>query len=148
MTRTFSLAIMRPLIALSLAASIVLSPVSATPAQAGNNNADNFIAALVALGLIGIIIENNNGRGDPARHVSRSKRLPASCLKEYDLRHGRDKTLFSERCLRRNFRFFHSLPDQCAEKIRARTNHGRMRNHKVYRPRCLSRKGYVVAHRR
>ena len=144
MTNPMTHFLTRSIIALSLAVSIALSPVSAGSAQA--RDADNFVAALVALGLIGLIIENSKGSHAHDAHIPRSKRLPAHCLKSYDTP-GRDRTMFSKSCFRSHFRYWSSLPSECLTRIRFRNDRGRMRTERVYRPYCLSEFGYVVVDR-
>ncbi len=135
----------RPFLAVTLAASLVLSPLTAAPAQAHTRQAannDGFIAAMVALGLIGIIIANENGKNDAGYDVPRSKRLPAQCLQTYRTVDGR-KTLFGKRCLDNNFRWAYRLPQQCLTTFRFWRN-GYLRTGAGYRPNCLARFGYRV----
>ncbi len=134
----------RPLVVLAVAASLVLSPMTTAPAQAHTPHASNdgFIAAMVALGLIGIIIANENGKNDAGYDVPRSKRLPAQCLKTFRTVNG-PKTLFGKRCLDNNFRWSYRLPQQCLRTIRVWKN-GHLRTRNAYAPNCLARYGYRV----
>ena len=134
----------RPLVAIAIAASLVLSPMTTAPAQAHtpHTSNDGFVAALVALGLIGIIIANENGKNDAGYDVPRSKRLPAQCLKTFRTVNG-PQTLFGKRCLDNNFRWAYRLPQQCLRTIRVWKN-GRLRTRDAYAPNCLTRYGYRV----
>lgn len=158
MTKTLPQIFIRPLIALSLAAGIALTPVSAAPAKAGNDELAAFIAALTAMVVIGAVIEDgrdrDRGRDRTVRRWDRDKVLPESCLKSYRARDG-VKAYFSKRCLKRSFRHFQRLPDRCEKTVRVRTRDrdrgwerdGQTRRFKrvnVYKPRCLRRAGYHI----
>ena len=149
MQTALSRMILRPLIAMAIAASLVLSPVTTNSAQAHGRPAgnDNFIAAMVALGLLGLIITNENGRrggsAGSGQWVPASKRLPGECLKTYRTTRG-DKAYFGKSCLRNNFRWWRDLPDRCERSIRITNRYGHISSRKVYRPRCLLDYGYRV----
>ena len=149
MFTTLSRVIFRPAIVLSLAASIALSPVSATSAEAHGSARGNdaFVAALVALGLIGIIASNNNGQHSNQYQVPRAKRLPEQCLKTFRTRRG-NRTAFGKPCLRNNFNFWRRLPDQCETRIRIRNNQHRWVWRRVFEPRCLENAGYRIVYDR
>ncbi len=139
--------LVRPLAAVALAASLVFSPLASAPARAHSTpsaGTDNFIAALVALGLIGIIIANENGRDGDGYYVPPNKRLPAKCLKTFRTVNG-PKTLFGKTCLENNFRWSARLPEQCLRSIRVVRN-GHIRIRQAYRPNCLERYGYRVVY--
>ncbi len=137
---------LHPLAALSLAITLVVSPMSTTSAEAHGRPIRNgdFVAAMVALGLFGLIITNEAGKrnGVPVS-VPHNKRLPESCLKTYDTPNG-DRTAFSKSCLRNNFRGYSNLPSRCMDTLRTFDNYGYLRTTRVYRPRCLQDHGYRI----
>lgn len=146
----------RSALAATLAAALALSPITATPAQAGNEDKVGAVAAASFLALLtaGIIassaqqnranpprftVTTNRGRDD--RHDNRArtdrrKVLPAQC--EFTVRHGKDRgTYYDSSCLRTQFNGWPYLPDRCEERItaRGRTTYG-------YDAQCLARFGY------
>lgn len=139
---------LRPILAMSLAASIALSPVAATPARAGGD-AGKVIGALIVLGLIGAAIHNSDvqatprPRPDPRSH----KRLPAGCMKTFETRFG-SETFVGRNCLERNFRHWASLPQQCALTIRTPGSRGHDVRRAVYQPRCLRQHGFRIGRNR
>jgi len=149
MQTLFSRMIMRPLIAAAIAASLVLSPISTSSVQAHGRHTgnDNFVAALVALGLLGLIITNEAGKNGNNtggnQWVPQSKRLPGECLKTFRTTHG-NKSYFGRSCLKNNFRWWRNLPDACEKSIRVRNHNGHISTRYVYRPRCLRDYGYRV----
>lgn len=149
MQTALSRMIVRPLIAIAIAASLVLSPVSSTSLQAHSRPAgnDNFIAAMVALGLLGLIITNeagkNGGHSGGGQWVPASKRLPGECLKTFQTTTG-NKAYFGKSCLRNNFRWWRNLPQRCERTIRVIKRNGHIASRKIYRPRCLIDYGYRV----
>lgn len=146
MYHTLKRTLARPMLALSIAASLTMTPLTAPAAQADGNNG-RLAAAIVALGLIGIIAENNRGRHRSAEqyNVPPSKRLPGHCLKTFDTRHGH-QTMFSRNCLRNNFGYWNALPEQCETTIRYYNHSHHLRSLHVFRPHCLDDWGYRVAY--
>lgn len=159
METTLTRRLTRPFTALVLAASLVLTPVATSPARADNEDVAAFLAALIAMGVIGAAVNNNrtvrpDGRAvqpdaDYGRQTnwSRKKALPEYCLKTFNTRFGKE-TLFEKDCLRANYRRWRGLPDACEFTIRTRGRHNRRGAQEVYEPRCLHREGYTLARRR
>lgn len=143
--------VLRPAIALALGLSLALTPVASVPALAGDQRAEqNVIAALIALGIIGLAIESSkNGQvtHEPPRQPDRSRVLPSRCLRTFDTPRG-DRDFFGKICLRRNFDNFRRLPEQCERTIRVYNRDGDLRRRNVYGPRCLRDHGYRMAGRR
>ncbi len=145
----------RQFIALILASAIAVTGLSAVPAHADNHNFGKVLAGLTALALIGIVIDRNKNDAPPVvsqnypkqnkplrprplpRQVSRFD-LPAQCLRNHE-KHGGPKRLLGQRCLRNQYQFSQSLPEDCWV---------RFQNHQVtragYKPRCLRKKGYRI----
>ena len=142
----------RPFAALVLAASLALSPVAATPARADNQDLAAFLAALLAMGVIGATINNNRvvrPDADWSRQpqVYRTRALPEYCLQTFKTRFGKE-TFFEKQCLREHYYRWRSLPESCELTIRTRSRHNKRVTHNVYDPRCLHQSGYTLARRR
>ncbi|MCI2400163.1 hypothetical protein [Aliiroseovarius subalbicans] len=144
----------RPLIALTLAASIALTPMAAAPARADNNDNAAAIAALLGLIIVGTAVSNSNNDVVYERRSSReriaprrTRALPEQCLKRFETRRG-TKRYFGSRCLERNFRFANRLPERCEIRIKTRNRAGDRVRRDVYTPACLRREGYFIAGRR
>ncbi len=155
MTRFFPKSLARTGIITVLSASLALSPIAATPAKAGNDDAAAFAAAsFFALLTAGIIASANQhgdrrvvitppntrpSRGDRERpRVNRRKVLPARC--ELVVHRGPDRgTYYRRACLKRNFDYWQSLPKRCEERVWVPR---RDRNVNAYDAQCLSRFGY------
>lgn len=146
----------RSLIAATLATSLALTPIAATPARADTTSQTGAIAAftlfgLLAAGLIANSVSNQRDHGDrsplrPPRggnhphhpRVDPRKQLPASCA--FTLRHGPDRgTYYGNRCLARNFDYSAYLPDRCEKRIHRRGQPDR----NAYDASCLARFGYT-----
>lgn len=147
MFTTLSRTFLHPFIAVALALAITVSPMSSTSAQAQGHPIRNgdFVAAMIALGLFGLIVTNEAGKrnGGITVTVPRNKRLPDSCLKTYETPNG-DRAAFSNSCLRNHFRGYRNLPSTCKGTLRFFDNYGYLRTTKVYRPRCLQNHGYRI----
>lgn len=91
------------------------------------------------------IIRGNIRRpGDVQRNkVAKFKRraLPEQCLQILDTAR-RDRLVYSQRCVNRNYKYASRLPENCLRQVR--TNRG---SRTVYLARCLSRDGWRVASR-
>jgi hypothetical protein len=74
------------------------------------------------------------------RRVDR-KLLPGECFRSFDTYEGRVR-MFGRKCLEKNYRFAHRLPQQCMTAVR--TDRGKRRG---FEARCLRREGYRLAHR-
>lgn len=148
MSQTLHGFLTRPLIALSLAAGLALSPFASAPARAHDDELAAFVAALGAMIVIGAIITDDD------RHRGRiytqqgfwyaPRALPESCLKSYRTRDGYE-AYFSERCLRNKYSSWRSLPGRCELTLRVYDEWGNSRRIDVYKPRCLRRAGYFIA---
>ena len=153
----------KTLAATTLALSLALSPVTATPAAAGPDGEDLAKAAigLLIIGAIASAARDNRresraardhyqphdprpgrGHGHGGRHDwNRPASLPASCAFEIRTDHGRSD-VYGRRCVENAG--FRTLPAACAFDVRIR---GERRT--VYGARCLSEFGYrTLAHRR
>jgi len=149
MTRFFPKSIAKTAIVTALSASLALSPMTATPAQAGNDDAAAVAAAsffaLITAGIIANAAKKNQGawtidRRDqrPDRSPNRRKLLPSKC--ELVVRGGPDRgTYFGRRCLKRNYNHVASLPARCLDKVWVPR---RSRNVNAYDAQCLARFGY------
>jgi len=158
----------RPFIAVVVAASLALSGLSATTAQAGNRDVARAIAGIAAVAIIAGALNDRNKRRthgkvtrryDPAPVVTprslprRAQRraLPRHCMIRAQSRHGQPRRVFGKRCLNRNYTFTDSLPRACAVRISGQGRHGNHRHgtHKRagYSAGCLRQHGYHLAHR-
>lgn len=137
----------RALIAATLATSLALTPVAATPARAGSQDNTGAIAAftlfgLLTAGLLANSLAHQPNRYDPPRGGQRPplgtrKHLPGEC--RFQVRHGQDRgTWYGSRCLKRNFDYWAYLPQRCEEHI---DRPGRP-DRTGYRARCLAQFGY------
>lgn len=141
------------------AASLAISLFAgAAPARADSDDFAKALAGIAAIAIIGKAINDRNDR--KKAHVSRNSHthgvaprptpkrfsrydLPAQCLFDFDLgRHG-SMRMFGKRCLERNYRFSHNLPNVCEQRIW--TDQGMRRG---YSPRCLRESGYRMSRNR
>ena len=134
----------RKVIAALAAAAMALTSLSA-PAAAHdrNRNLDRFIAGAGALLLLH---EFNKGRTSLhfRKHYGNRRMavLPRYCLTRVETRRGPVRML-GQRCLNRNYRQAHRLPQAC--KIHVKTwRHGRRVTRVGYQPRCLRQRGYRI----
>ena len=152
MKRFLPKSIAKTAIVAALSGSLALSPMTATPAHAGNEDAAAVAAAsffaLITAGIIANAAKNNHGgwtvdrrdqRPDRGNHGNnRRKILPSKC--ELVVRRGPDRgTYYGRRCLRNNYNYVASLPDRCLDKVWVPR---RDRNVNAYDAQCLSRFGY------
>lgn len=153
----------RKFIAAISAASLTLSLFAgAAPARAGGDDLAKVLAGIAAIAIIGKAIDDSNDR--KRAHVSRNSHgnghgyrqaprpapkrlarydLPGQCLVKVDVGRNNAVRMFGKRCLKRNFRFSHNLPQACAQRVW--TDRGVRRG---YNPRCLRQNGYRIAGRR
>lgn len=148
-----------------LSVGIAMSPISATPARAGNDDLARALAALALLGIAGAATAGDRdsrvtiGRQrhssvqqyrpllrkyrPSARHrrAHAVRALPARCLRHVRTRRG-VWPVFGARCLSRTNVATARLPRRCIERIRFRG-----RDHAVFDARCLSHSGWAVARR-
>jgi hypothetical protein len=158
----------RSAMAATLAAALAFTPLTAAPAQAGNDEAVGAIAAASFFALLtaGVIASAaTSGRDDaprradaPRAHSPRDPRpgmprpgrgrdiprtdprkiLPEDC--EFTVTHGRDRgSYYVSQCLNRNFRYAAYLPDRCEERIESWGG----RRVRAYDATCLARFGYT-----
>ena len=137
--------LLHPILAMTLAATLVVSPLSSSQAEArGRHGGDNLVAALVALGLLGLIVTNENNRDrTDVRSVPQSRRLPAACLKTYSTNRGR-RSIFTRHCMRQNFRWWRNLPRACEIRLPYYDRYGDRNYIRGYAPTCLRDYGYRV----
>ena len=151
MTRFFTKSIAKTAIVTALSASLAFSPVTATPAHAGNDDAAAIAAAsffaLITAGIIASAANQNSWKFDTDRGGNRGNRgharkaLPAKC--ELNVRGGPDRgNYFGTFCLKRNYTHVASLPARCQESIWVPR---RGRTVSAYDAQCLSRFGYRTA---
>lgn len=149
----------RPLVALSLAAALALTPI---PVRADTHSDSTqqheaigaLLFGLTALAVIGAIASAQEDEKDPPRtHVPPATRhppqartgqrhvdryaLPLRCLNRIHTVHGTLR-LFTRYCMERAYPPIHTLPRACYHEVRQ--TDGRMRF--GWQPRCLQRMGY------
>lgn len=157
MTRFFPTTIARTAIVTALSASLALSPMTASPAHAGEKEIGAIAAAsffaLVTAGIIASAAKENAGKITIDRHAPRAskpgsrrgpnradprKALPSQC--DFTINRGRDRgTYYGHNCLVRNFDYWPYLPDRCETRVKGRGNHWV----KAYSESCLARYGYT-----
>jgi hypothetical protein len=144
----------------TLTAALALTPLTASPAQAGTEDKVGAIAiaSVLALFTAGIIAKaasqrdttpdrhTQPGRHDPPWHSGEPDRpprtdprklLPAQC--GFTVAYGRDRgSYYGSQCLQRNFTHWPFLPDRCEERVEGRGRH----DVKAYDATCLARYGY------
>jgi hypothetical protein len=131
--------------AAALSAALALSPMSARPAAADN---DDIAKILLGLAAIGVIVRAARDRDERAErrnpppveieHPRRWRVLPAECEFEVQTRHG-SRSVVGERCMDSLGVRLDRLPEQCAFDIR--TDRGLRA---VYGVRCLRDEGFVI----
>lgn len=146
-------------IKLALCATLALA-LSVAPVSAGNNNsrsdsqdATTVIGIILGLATIGAILSSKNDWESykekpkhPPKRVHRDRVpkqliLPKDCVRNYRTQQG-NRTLFSNRCLKRNFAYYDNLPRACKTKVVARNKQGTYVTRKIFRPHCLTNRGY------
>lgn len=139
--------------AISLILITALTMGLTQPAQAQQRSqgltAEQLVVGLLGLAIVGNVIHNKRSNRQDAeandrRHTqtarpTRSKVVPARCLRRHQTGHGRVK-MFALRCLERNDVNVNRLPDRCFAKVRTVENQRR----RGFRARCLRRAGYVA----
>lgn len=160
----------RRLISTVVAASLAVTSLTTTPAQAGDRDTARALAAIAGIAVLGAIINDRNDRKQSqAQTVTRSqpykrndvfthveprridrnkqqrqanrKLLPGRCLQSLQTRQGKVR-MFGARCLQNSFSHANRLPSECG--VRVRTNQGARRG---YEARCLRSHGYQLARR-
>jgi hypothetical protein len=149
----------RKFIALILATAIAVTGLSAIPARA-DPDAGRVLAGLAALALIAaavkssrkdpVVSQNPTRPAYPTRPAHPIRQtpprinrfdLPDQCLRRKSV-NGRQRTLFTDRCLKNNYAFNGTLPNNCRlaywDGRHTRTG---------YKPRCLRENGYRFARR-
>ncbi|WP_289043009.1 hypothetical protein [uncultured Aliiroseovarius sp.] len=137
----------------TLAVALSVAPVSAESSRTDDQNFTAIIGALLGLAALGAILSDNNvapaykdTHKKPPKKVHRDRVpkhliLPKKCVRSYRTQQG-EKTLFSNRCLKRNFDYYSNLPRACKTKVVARNKKGTYVTRKTYRPHCLNNRGY------
>jgi len=156
MTRFFPKTIARTAIVSALSASLAFSPITASPAHAGEKEIGAIAAAsffaLVTAGIIASAAKENAGKVTIDRHRPRAaapgnrpgpkradprKALPSQC--EFTIHRGPDRgSYYGRHCLVRNFDYWPYLPDRCETRVKGRGN----QSVKAYSESCLARYGY------
>ncbi|WP_298905290.1 hypothetical protein [uncultured Aliiroseovarius sp.] len=157
---TMPRSILKLVLSAAVAATLAASPVQARDATDGDDSAA-IVAALLGLVTLGVLLSENDDKPSYHGHVSRpydptpprrdhrvSKRkaLPERCLREFRTQTGR-KVMFGNRCLERNFKYASDLPRSCKRNLVVKNRKGIYVNRKVYKPACLSKRGYRIVHR-
>ncbi|SMH47158.1 hypothetical protein [Maritimibacter sp. HL-12] len=157
MKRFFPKTFARTAIVTALSASLAFSPITATPAHAGEKEIGAIAAAsffaLMTAGIIASAAKESNGKVVINRHGPKPgkpghrrgpnradprKALPSQC--EFTVHRGPDRgTYHGRHCLVKNFDHWAFLPDRCEEKVWVPR---RGRNVNAYNAQCLSRFGY------
>lgn len=152
---------MKRSLAAALAFSLAITPLSAQPARAQEN--DQLLGLIVGIGALYVIGRAIAERGDAAaapappqvgqfrprapamqsrsghapRADERSRKLvPAECFRRFDTRQGTVRG-FPRRCLERTMHNAHRLPGHCLTQVR--TERG---PRSLYRAGCLRNKGW------
>ncbi len=141
------------------ALSLTFAPVQVSAEGMTDRQIGQLILGLVAAGIIGKAISDNNRDDDaaptpiplPPRNLAPLRQqqptgrqneahsrngLPSNCLNSYETQRG-EQSIFGARCLDRNYAQARSLPDQCF--IRLRTYDGPVQG---YTPSCLREYGF------
>lgn len=154
----------RSFVKLVLSAAVAAT-LTAAPAQArdGDDSAA-FIAALLGLVTLGVLLSGADDEPSyPSGHVTRPykpthptviphrphrphgvskfRKLPSSCLREYRTQTGR-KIMFGNHCLHKKFKYTHELPRACQSTVVVKNRKGVYVTRRGYVPACLSKRGY------
>lgn len=144
----------RQLIALTTAAALALSGLTAAPTEAKGKDALKILLGAAAVGLLLNQLSKNNPqavtrRPDPKRWEddfdydgaylpsAAQQAIPSECLMDVTV-NGRLREVVSSRCTR-EFGLTQQLPAECAFDVR--TNAG---SRSVYGPQCLRDYGYRI----
>lgn len=145
----------------TLALALSITPVSANDWGSRNDHDDTakVLGLLLGIATIGALLSNKDDRHDdrvkprkphkPYKRVHRDRVpkhlvLPKDCVRTYRTQQGK-RTLFSNQCLKRNFKYYNNLPPACKANVVARNNQGTYVKRKVFRPSCLNNRGYRLA---
>ncbi|WP_371225258.1 hypothetical protein [Roseovarius sp. 2305UL8-3] len=136
----------RKFIALVLSAALAVTSLNAQPAHAGSDDTAKWVAALAALAIVGVAINENKKKKRKKRHVTPVRPhdpylLPGRCRVTRNLQ-GNTIRGFAKGCLKRNNVNVQSLPRECAVRFRDRTRERRVT---LFTGRCLRQYGYRVA---
>lgn len=142
----------RSFMKLILSAAVAAS-LTAAPAQASDgDDSAAIIAALLGLVTLGVLLSGDNDdeptyptvkppRPSHPHGVSKFRKLPSSCLREYRTQTGR-KIMFGNHCLQKKFPYAHELPQACQNTVVVRNQKGVYVTRRGYVPQCLSKRGY------
>lgn len=148
-------ALHRKLIAAVALVAILVTGVGVSQGRASEFRAEQALAALLGLAVIGAVIADRNRDDRNTTAVTRRalptitpralprraarQGLPERCLRI--LTTGRSRSeVFANRCLERNYGFVNRLPSKCERRIR--TDRG---SRMVWSARCLRRNGFEIA---
>ncbi len=135
--------LVRPILVLILGMALVMTPIAEAQARPARASSHDFLAAMVALGLIGLIASNETGKQRAASSVPAAKRIPGKCLRNFRTPRG-NRAMVERRCLQDNFRWWRSLPWQCETRVRVERRSGRALPRRGYQPDCLRDFGYRI----
>lgn len=132
------------LIAAVAAASLALTSMAATPAQALSDRERDALKIIAGAVILGAIIneaqkdkKEKKRKRDPEPVRYRNRIVPAACV--YDVKSGKGRRDVVSRACMEDYGLARRLPADCAFEIR--TNRG---NRLVYGPRCLEDYGYRI----
>lgn len=135
LTKTFTAGI--------LAATLALTSITPTRANADVTEGD-AIVGIITLLLLGAALSDNNNVTIEPRTVQPPRNnwriLPAECRRTFETRRGDRVRMFTRRCMQNNYRHVDRLPDDCF--VRIRTDRGERRQ--GWRARCLRNAGFRV----
>ncbi|EBA17170.1 hypothetical protein RSK20926_09372 [Roseobacter sp. SK209-2-6] len=145
----------RKFIAIVLSAALAVTGISAVPARA-DNDVGKVVAGIAVLGILGAALHRHNTRDRRHQQVTRPYQpqhpkpipqhfrrydLPARCVR-YFPNYSHEENLVARGCLRKNYQYEASLPQQC------RVTFWNGDKHRTgYRPKCLTKRGYrLITH--
>lgn len=144
----------RKFIAAIAVVSILVTGLGAGQAAARDRSAEQALAALLGIAVVGAIIADHRKKDRKKREAARRaekvqprplprranrKLLPPDCLRSFDVGDRRMR-LFLTRCLHRDYGSTEALPLHCERRVQ--TKRGIRRG---YAARCMRRQGYQLA---
>lgn len=150
----------RKFIATVLAASIAVTAMGATSAQAHHKNDDliKFLGAATTMIIIGNALKNHNSNGHngkvyihspnhkPKGHGHKTYKpapkkkpsLPAKCVRNAKGKHGNTYKVLGRHCMSNNYKAMNRVPQKCA--VQYRSTNGHIRN--GFGIQCLKNHGF------
>jgi hypothetical protein len=139
-----------------LAATLGLTPVAPAQAQMTNEQINQLLLGIAAIGAVGITVDKLKDRKDDKKKKEKAKKakhkrdvgtdrtphrqiLPARCENVVEGRNGNIRRVLGKRCVEQSTRV-RRLPQRCEREVYA---FGRYRD--VYGKRCLEKFGWTVA---